>query len=627
MRKFRNVVLGLTIISVLFGIVPVFGATGSADYVVNDTYETGTTPTIPASGDFQASLTPSLGAVHIAEQSNAAVLTYHRGASSVTANSSRLALDTTWYNGKVQVYEMDMFIPKNTNITITLEDSWSNREGFMISNKGWIAPHYMLDFEGDDFDWWLNNSYSSASTSYPNEKKSDHIAEFSFGRWNKVTMISDIENKIYYLYLNDNLVGIMDSNAELSSEKDSLLATNGLTNGGDNCFMQIINRKAKNSLTTDDAMLDVPVILDNIKIGNMESFTKVDTLASDMAVNVQMFEDFEDDTYNLLLNKTNADGIYAWGGLKPNWGNIYVEKQSDAAIVSYGSQGDNVARDLRFNRGMIGLATDEWASNTTEVISFDIQMFKKGDLSVAFRNSSWGYLYDVIISKNGYITHANNKNQADIKEIYALDKATAAETYDVVDFAPYVWHNIKILFTASALTSVEGNNRMNVCRLYVDDNYVGEVQMNAWANFQYIDISNYSASVTGEATFAIDNLKIGTLNEGLFVEKYQIENEDGTKAETVTAGNTYNMALSADFNKKNDNLKFIVGFYSVDSEGKLTLSQASVSDMMTLYGGATIENDSIATFTVPENVDLVKVFAWNENFQPIFPVCEASVAK
>ena len=126
---------------------------------------------------------------------------------------------------------------------------------------------------------------------------------------------------------------------------------------------------------------------------------------------------------------------------------------------------------------------------------------------------------------------------------------------------------------------------------------------------------------------AIDNLKIGTLNEGLFVEKYQIENEDGTKAETVTAGNTYNMALSADFNKKNDNLKFIVGFYSVDSEGKLTLSQASVSDMMTLYGGATIENDSIATFTVPENVDLVKVFAWNENFQPIFPVCEASVAK
>ena len=45
-------------------------------YTIEDTYESGTTPAIPVSGDFQNSLTPQDGSATVIEQSDAAVLVY-----------------------------------------------------------------------------------------------------------------------------------------------------------------------------------------------------------------------------------------------------------------------------------------------------------------------------------------------------------------------------------------------------------------------------------------------------------------------------------------------------------------------------------------------------------------------
>lgn len=505
-------------------------------YPIADTYETGTESSIPVSGVFGDSLMPQDGSAAIAEQSDAAVLVYSETAPEYGGNDketittdqdiTKLIFDKDWYNGKVQVYSFDMFTPKAANFSINVLDGNATKEGVMISNKGWITPYEStwVPFNKRNSNWFDN--YNGSGWSSAGKK-----ADFKFDRWNKVTVVSDIENNVFYLYLNNALVDSIN----LKTLNNYGWTVGDASDGNGGLTIRTVDSWSAKRAGS--------LMLDNIKVGNLESFDGADTLANQLTdMNVMLDEDFQGDAYSIALENGAADK----GQLAPNGGSAKILKQSNAAVVSFGDM-NNRSREIRFGRTTAPdkwPATDTAVDNTPEIISFDINMFKSANLSLTIKQE-WTAKYNIFISDKGYITHTQNIQNISIPisesiaDIFAMTKDEAHSKYGcAADFEPYMWHNIKLIYTAGSKTASDNEKKM--CYLYVDNQLVGELQLNWWGTFDKIDISNYTTSSKDEMMFAVDNLKIGTIRDEEFsVTDFGFVAADETTVDTLTNGKIY----------------------------------------------------------------------------------------
>ena len=476
--------------------------------LIRDTYESGTTPAIPVSGVFGDSLTPQDGSAAIVEQSDAAALIYSATAPEYSGDDNetittdhditKLIFDKEWYNGKVMLYSFDMFAPRAANYSFAVLDGDTTKEGVMISNKGWITPYEStwVPFSKRNSNWFDN--YNGGGWNSAGE-----IGGFEFGKWNRVTMISDIENNVFYLYLNDNLVDKLNLNTLNNYGWTLSNASDG--NGG-----LVIRTVDSWSAKRADTLL-----LDNIKVGCLESFDGADSPANQLAdMNIKLDEDFQDDTYTIALENGVTDNCQ----LVPNGGSARVLKQNNASVVSFGDM-NNRSREIRFGRTAKNgwPPSDTYKTNIPEEVSFDINMFKSANLSITVKQD-WSPKYNIYISDKGYITHTQNVQNIsnpvsdELMSIFNMTKEEAKLKYGcAADFKPNQWHNIRFVYTAGSSDSEDSEKKK--CYLYVDNKLAGKLKMDWWGRFDRIDISNYTASKSGEAMFAIDNLKVGILGD------------------------------------------------------------------------------------------------------------------
>lgn len=571
-------------------------------YTIEDTYESGTTPAIPVSGDFQNSLTPQDGSATVIEQSDAAVLVYSETTDSdVPDDKTILSFDKNWYNGKYQVYSFDAYIPKAANYIFTVMDGDSSKEGVLLSVQGWVAPYHSNWIPvSNSNDWWFESSNLLNNTPAQNAGRA---VKYSFGCWNKITMVSDIEGNNYYLYLNNALVDKMDS-AKLSSTGSAKVGQAELGSGG----LLIRTVKSWNATSRGGSL-----ILDNIKVGNLDSFDGASTLTNQLDnMNVKLNEDFEGSEYAFPI--TGAEGEF--GKLAPDKGTAMVLKQSDAAVISYGAM-SNRGKELRISRETapsLWPESDSANNNNVEVLDFDVYMYKKASLALTIKDV-WAAKYNLLISENGYVTQtANQSNFWDSTQTPGyLDtlkngtKDDAAKKFNcgAADFEPYKWHNIKIVYNAYDETLSSWNWKTY---LYVDENYVGSVGANSFSKFDRIDISCYTDSVANEPMIAFDNLKIGVLKDVPYeINTFNVTNASGEATENFASGESYNVNLSlTNFLSAPKGVQIMIAQY--DGDG--ILKNVSLSDKFTASKG--VELNKTIAFTADAAAEKIKVFAWDD---------------
>lgn len=584
-------------IPVLFGwtelseIAVAYSSDSSSEiYGCFDTYENGTTPSVSLNGsnsDIQynsmGGLKPNAGYAEIAEQSNAVVLEYS-GNANINSNTSQIKIGEYADESNVNVVGLDVFIPSPCGFVFSLlNDEGEQGAQFLISSNGWIGPCYGKDVNiSGNVDTWINRSLSDVLSD-----SQFTGAQFDFGKWNNIKLITDIPNRSYYLYLNGILVQTVE-NADLQSQSMEW-------NMSSLDSLQITNYSAKDGMK-------ITLYLDNLTVGTVEEFSADSELGEDAlsAMNVTLSETFEeDDAQDILL---------AWTGdnqLRPLGGSAKILEQSNAARIFSGKQGEDVEY-IRFDiRNYVG------DGSMPVVIEFDVNLFSDG-IFVFSDRKYWGYGQQAVVSPNGYIAAAygqwidNDDQHAAMRAFAARTRSEqAAKGVETADFALNTWHNVKMVYENS------GTKRS----LYIDGDLVyiwKKDAVSALEAFQITILTGENNQV-GNALFDIDNLKIARLNR-FEVSSLYPENQTGKRIENFVAGETCYVKLSAENNNTfEESIQLVIAQY--DSENAL-IDIFLPEKLSVRESGGELDIDyaskeDAVSFKALDNAEKIMIAAWN----------------
>jgi len=544
---------------------------------LNDTYEDGTQPSVSlnnsnATLDNKGGLKPQLGHTDITKQSNALVLEYF-GYDNILSNTSIINI-YDYVCDKVNVIESDIFIPAHSNFAFEACDSTGAAcAQILISENGWIAPY----FGDDDIDGRFNLSIEDAisDTTYS-------ASEFTFGTWNNIKLVNDRENQSFCIYLNNNRVG---ENIRVSTSYD--VST-----------FKIVNYSAVIGKT-------IPLYIDNLKLRTANSFISERNLTED---SLSMLTDEFNDTFE---EGDNQATIISWSGdnqLKPIGGKTTVVKQSNAARVYAGTDGNNVD-NIRFDvRDYIG------DNSFAVIVDFDINLFKD-DIVLLSERSYSNYGAQAIISPKGYIASAyglenDSPEQQDIIREYANQDMISQVA---VPFKRNQWHNIKMLYE-------DGGKR---CTLYVDGKPVNVENRAEETPFEVFQISILSSESNrvGNAIFDIDNLKISRINVFDISDVY-FQNQSGEKIEVFIPGDDCYVSFRAqnkDITEKD--ITLVVAQYLSDGRQLSNVSthklKVSGNDGKVDINSSSVDN--AIKFKTNEDVERITIFVWDglDNLTPL----------
>lgn len=547
---------------------------------LNDTYEADTVPLVSLSGgnstkDNVGGLKPQFGHTEIAEQSNALVLDYF-GHKSLLSNTSEIDI-SNYTCDRINIIEADIFIPAAASFKFGF--CGSGREDnaqVIISENGWVSPCYGNDDIGGGVDLTFE------------EKKADSkysAAEFSFGTWNNIKLVSNGNDMSYCLYLNNTRVGGI-----LNAPSDY-----------DVSMFKIVNYSAAEGK-------EAPLYIDNFKLRTGNNFTAAANITE---------QDFK--SLTTAFNDTFEDGdstsaLLSWKGgnqLRPFGGTAGIVKQSNAARVFSGKDGANTEH-IRFD--IRDYAND---SNMAIIVDFDINVFKNDTLLLSERYY-FGHGGQAVISPKGYIASAyglwsdTEDQQNYIRNFAGRDM----ENHAAAPFKKNRWHNIKMLYEA-------GGTR---CSLYLDGKLVNVQNIaegKAFDAFQF-SIMTDGNNKAGDAIFDIDNLKISEVSAFDISDVY-FESKSGKRVESFIPGEDYCISFHALNNSAAEkDANILVAQY----DGKNKLIGISVNKKVNISKNGGIVNigsdspENTVTFKSDKNAERLTIYVFDDMLN-IIPLAEA----